>query len=133
MNGPVAVTATRANVIQTMTQPAPVNSLRITRRMWTEAMAEPITRDTPSRTLISAQESIRSMRRRLHAARHVGVRIRLPTGPVPAPIDLPEAGHLSYNKQITEDRSIDRIMIVRPGGRSFRQARDLPSSRFHPS
>ena len=54
MNGPVAVTATQVNVIQTMTQPAPDSPLRITRRMWTDAIADPMTRATPSRTLISS-------------------------------------------------------------------------------
>ena len=60
-NGPAAVTPTQAKVIQIMNHPAPVRSLRITRNVWIDAIAEPITRAAPSRTLNPPPVSIRSM------------------------------------------------------------------------
>ena len=53
IKGPAAVRATHENVSQTMIQPAGESPLRTTWSMWTEAIAEPITRATPSSTLMS--------------------------------------------------------------------------------
>ena len=73
MNGPAAVSATHENVSQTMIQPVADSPVRITRRMWTDAIAEPMTKATPSRTLIPLPESPGSMRRASENCGHVSM------------------------------------------------------------